>query len=114
MIDAGSRRNFGGIWTANGNYSFLNTDNTQTNITLNTKHGTWNYVTNNNGIAERMPWRSTTAGSGVAYLTISNGTVNWFGTLISYNSSYSPAPWISDANGGAANVSPGIIWYWVR
>ena len=114
MIDAGSRRNFGGIWTANGNYSFLNTDNTQTNITLNTKYGTWNYVTNNNGIAERMPWRSTNAGSGVAYLTISNGTGNWFGTLISYNSTYSPAPWISDANGGTANVSPGIIWYWVR
>lgn len=114
MIDAGSRRSFGGIWTANGNYSFLNTDNTQTNITLNTKYGTWNYVTNNNGLAERMPWRSTTAGSGVAYLTISNGTGNWFGTLISYNSTYSPAPWISDANGGTANVSPGIIWYWVR
>ncbi len=114
MFDANTRGNFGGVWTANGSYSFLNTDNSQTNITLNKKFGTWNYVTTNNGIAERMPWRSNTAGSGVAYLTMSTGIGNWFGTLISYNSTYLPAPWISDANGGVANQSPGIIWYWVR
>ena len=114
MFDANTRGNFGGVWTANGSYSFLNTDNSQTNITLTKKFGTWNYVTTNNGIAERMPWRSNTAGSGVAYLTMSTGIGNWFGTLISYNSTYLPAPWISDANGGIANQSPGIIWYWVR
>lgn len=114
MIDAGSRRNFGGIWTANAAYSFVSTSNAQTNITLNPKFGTWNYVTNNDGIPQRMPWRSTTAGGNVAYLTLSSGIGNWFGTMISYNSTYSPAPWISDANGGASNINPGIIWYWVR
>nr|WP_314866990.1 LamG-like jellyroll fold domain-containing protein [uncultured Flavobacterium sp.] len=114
MIDAGSRRSFGGIWTANGNYSFLNTDNTQTNVTLNTKFGTWNYVSNNDGIAQRMPWRSTTAGSGTGFLTLSTGIGNWWGTLISNNTYYSPSPWLSDAGGGAANQNPGIIWYWVR
>ncbi|MBP6754872.1 MAG: hypothetical protein KA210_01895 [Bacteroidia bacterium] len=114
MIDAGSRRNFGGIWTANAAYSFVSTSNAQTNITLNTKFGTWNYVTNNDGISQRMPWRSTTAGGNVAYLTLSSGSGNWFGTLISYHANYSPSPWISDANGGAANINPGIIWYWVR
>lgn len=115
MIDAGSRKSFGGIWTANGNYSFLNTDNTQTNVTLNTKFGNWSYVGSNNGMAQRMPWRSQTVGSGTGFLTLSDGTGNWWGTLISNNSYYNPAPWISDAGtGGTANQNPGIIWYWVR
>ena len=114
MIDAGSRRSYGGIWTANANYSFVNTDNSQTNVTLTTKFGNWNYVTGNNGMAQRMPWRSTTAGSGTGFLTISDGNVNWWGTLVSNNTYYSPAPWISDAGGGTANPNPGIIWYWVR
>lgn len=114
MIDAGSRRSFGGIWTANGNYSFVSTSNAQTDLTLNTKFGNWNYVGSNNGMAQRMPWRSTTVGSGTGFLTLSDGTGNWWGTLISNNSAYSPAPWISDAGGGTSNSNPGIIWYWVR
>ncbi len=114
MIDAGSRRSFGGIWTTNGNYSFVSTSNTQTDLTLNTKFGNWNYVGSNNGMAQRMPWRSTTVGSGTGFLTLSDGTGNWWGTLISNNSTYSPSPWISDAGGGTANSYPGIIWYWVR
>ena len=114
MIDAGSRRSYGGIWTANANYSFVNTDNSQTNLTLNTKFGNWNYVGSNNGMAQRMPWRSTTVGSGTGFLTISDGTGNWWCTLVSNNTFYTPSPWISDAGGGTANANPGIIWYWVR
>lgn len=114
MIDAGSRRNFGGIWTANAAYSFMSISNTQTNLTENSKFGTWNYVGDNNGMALRMPWRSTTVGGGTGFLTLSNGTGNWWGTLVSNNVNYSPAPWITDAGGGASNQNPGIIWYWVR
>lgn len=114
MIDAGTRGSFGGIWTANAAYSFTSTSNANTNITLNTKFGTWNYVSNNNGMAARMPYRSSTAGSGVGYLTLSDGTGNWWGTMVSNNQYYSPSPWISDAGGGTGNTNPGIIWYWVR
>ena len=115
MIDAGSRGSFGGIWTANGNYSFVNTNNTQTNVTLNTKFGTWSYVGSNNGMAQRMPWYSSTTGGGSGFITLSDGTGNWWGTMLSNNSYYSPSPWISDAGtGGTANQNPGIIWYWVR
>ena len=114
MIDAGSRRNFGGIWTANAAYSFMSISNAQTNLTENSKFGTWNYVGDNNGMALRMPWRSTTVGGGTGFLTLSNGTANWWGTLVSNNIYYSPSPWISDAGGGASNQNPGIIWYWVR
>lgn len=115
MIDAYSRGSYGGIWTANGAYTFTKGDNTQTDVTLNTKFGTWNYVTNQNGIQKVMPWYSSTAGSGFALLTLTNPTGNWWGTLISAaGGGYSPAPWISDANGGVGIQNPGIIWYWVR
>ena len=114
MIDANTRRGNGGIWTANGNYSFTNSNNTQTNVTLNTKFGNWSYVTNNNGMAQRMPWYGY-VGSNTGFLTISNGTGNWWGTMIANNVYYSPSPWISDpGTGGTASPNPGIIWYWVR
>lgn len=114
MIEANTRGAFGGIWTANGSYSFVKTDNSQTNVTLNTKFGSWNYVASNNGMAQRMPWYSSTAGAGSGIITLSDGTGNWWGTLVSNNSFYSPSPWISDAGGGTASPNPGIIWYWVR
>jgi hypothetical protein len=115
MIDAGSRRSFGGIWTANGNYTFVKTDNTQTDVTVNTKFGSWNYNTANNGISQRMPWYSSTTGSGTGYITLSSGTGNWWGTMVANNQYYSPAPWLSDASGGTStNTNPDIIWYWVR
>ena len=115
MIDASTRGSYGGIWTANGNYSFVNTNNTQTNVTLNTKFGNWSYVASNNGMAQRMPWYSSTTGAGTGFITLSDGTGNWWGTMLSNNSYYSPSPWISDAGtGGTPNQNPGIIWYWVR
>lgn len=108
MIDATTRRSHGGIWTANGNYSFVKTNNTQTNITLNTKFGTWNYVSDN-GISARMPWYQNGCGA----ITTDDGGGNWWGTLISI-CGWSPTPWISDGGGGSTNPNPGIIWYWVR
>jgi len=115
MIDAGSRRSFGGIWTANGSYSFIKTDNSQTDVTINTKFGNWNYNTANNGISQRMPWYSNTTGSGTGYITLASGTGNWWGTMVANNQYYSPSPWLSDASGGTStNSNPDIIWYWVR
>lgn len=115
MFDAATRGSFGGIWTANAAYSFVSTSNTQTDVTVNTKFGSWNYVSNNNGFAQRMPFRSTTAGDGTGFLINSSGSGNWWATLISNNIYYSPAPWLSDAGGGTStNQNPGIIWYWVR
>jgi hypothetical protein len=115
MIDADSRRSFGGIWTANGSYSFVKTDNSQTDVTINTKFGNWNYNTANNGISQRMPWHSNTTGSGTGYITLASGTGYWWGTMVANNQYYSPSPWLSDASGGTStNQNPGIIWYWVR
>lgn len=110
MIDANTRRSNGAIWTANGAYTFLKGDNTQTNITINTKFGTWTY--NDAGIEQIMPWYSNCSG----YITTSFDCTggSWWGTLIS-QSGWTPAPWIAAGCGVEGCMqSPGIIWYWVR
>ena len=111
MIDANTRSSFGGIWTANAAYSFVSTSSSNTNLTENVKFGNWTYVGNNDGMSLRMPWYGY-VGSNTGFYTLSSGSGNWWGTLIANNSNYSPAPWIGNLGGVAAN--PGIIWYWVR
>ena len=110
MIDANQRNKNGAIWTANGAYSFVNSNNSQTNITINVKFGTWTY--NDGGIEQIMPWYSNCSG----YITTSSacGGGSWWGTLIS-NSGWTPAPWIAAGCGVEGCMqNPGIIWYWVR
>ncbi len=110
MIDANARNKNGGIWTANGAYTFLKGDNSQTNITLNTEFGTWTY--NDAGIEQRMPWYSDCSGFITTSILCNGGS--WWGTLIS-NSGWTPAPWISSGCGTEGCMpNPGLIWYWVR
>ena len=109
MIDATTRNSYGGIWTANENYSFTNTNNSQTNVTLNTKFGDWNYVSEN-GLMQRMPWYRNHYG----IITLDNGSGNWWGTIITSHHGWDPSPYIKNAGGGQSNTDPGIIWYWVR
>ena len=114
MIDATSRGSYGGIWTANGNYSFVKNNNSQTDVTVTTKFGPqnngndWTYV-NDNGISQRMPWYR----NGNSMISTDNGGGSWWGTLITAEN-WQPTPWIANAGGGSSNPNPGIIWYWVR
>jgi hypothetical protein len=109
MLDAYERGRFGGIWTAPQSYSFVYTANTQTDITLDIKFGTWNY--NDSSIEQYMPWRSTSSG---LLTTSSNPGGQWWGTLIT-NGGWDPAPWINgDCGAEGCMPAPGIIWYWVR
>ena len=88
----------------------MKTNNSQTDITIDTKFGTWNYVSDN-GISKRMPWyRNSIQG----IISTDNGGGSWWGTLITSSTTFNPAPWINDAGGGQTNREPGIIWYWVR
>lgn len=110
MLEAGSsrvsRNQNGGIWTANtGSYSFTSSVNTNTDITLNTKFGTWNY--SNNGIEERMPYYSSNTTNGILTTSEFNSS-NWWGTIIAGRSGWVTAPW------GSGISSPSYIWYWVR
>jgi hypothetical protein len=110
MMDANTRNSNGGIWTANSAYSFVNANNSQTNVTINTKFGTWTY--NDGGIEQRMPWYSNCSG----YITTSFDCTggSWWGTLVS-QSGWTPAPWIAGGCGVEGCMqNPGIIWYWVR
>src|SRR5690606_9008018 len=43
MMDANTRGKYGGIWTVNQPYSFTSKSNANTDITINTKFGNWNY-----------------------------------------------------------------------
>ena len=105
MIDANTGGNCGAIWTANGTYSFVNTTNSQTDITINTKFGSWNY--HGSGIEQIMPWFAP--GHAGTITTSSSPDGDWWGTLVSV-AGFSPAPWM-----GCYGMSdPGIIWYWLR
>lgn len=119
MIDAHERGNNGGIWTANGNYSFINTDISQTDITINQKFGNWNYVTNGLGIQKRMPWYRVSCSQRGLITTDDLNTGKWWGTLITRRDGWITAPWIND-NGivgedtSPTDQRPSVIWYWVR
>jgi len=109
MMDANARQTYGGIWTANTNYSFISSSNANTNITLNTSFSpTWTY--NSDGVEARMPWYGNRAAGG-AYITTDGNNGGWWGTLITPDG-WNPAPWMGQL--GTTGGYPGIIWYWVR
>ena len=104
MLEAETRGNWGGIWTAPQSYTFVKNDNTQTNITLDIKFGTWEY--DGNGVEKIMPWYSDSSG---LLTTSENAGGDWWGTIIA--KSWGPvAPWMNSYGMGY----PTIIWYWVR
>jgi prepilin-type N-terminal cleavage/methylation domain-containing protein len=112
MIDAASRGRWGGVWSAP--YSVdLQASTPQNSATMIQQFDTWTQdvnATDGNGTqtpSNIVPWVSTNAAS--PGLTTWGGTGNWYGTLLSYTSSWSPAPYIS-----SAQPNPGVIWYWVR
>ena len=108
MLEAYERNSFGGIWSAPESYTFVNTGNTQTDVTLDIKFGTWNY--NDSSIEQRMPWRGISGG----ILTTSESPTNeYWGSII--GSGFNPSPWIAaDCGLDGCMQNPGIIWYWVR
>ena len=118
MIDAKTRGSYGGIWTANENYSFVNSDISQTNITIDQKFGNWNYV-EDNGIGQRMPWYQTQQNCSMSkgiITTDDDECDNWWGALITKRTGFDPSPWIRSNGIDSDNYmrEPGIIWYWVR
>jgi hypothetical protein len=84
----------------------MSSTNNQTEIVLVKKFSQWNYITSS--IRYRMPYLA--AGSKDALLTTAeNPDQDFFGTVVSRNRTYIPAPWIK---GVAEN--PLHIWYWLR
>lgn len=112
MIDAVSRGRWGGVWSAPYSVNLQSTA-PQDVATLTTKFDTWTQDTNAtdaNGTqtpSNVVPWVSSVAGS--QGLTTWGNTGNWYGTLVTYGSTWSPAPYIA-----SGQQNPGVIWYWVR
>ena len=111
MMDANTRGSYGGIWTVNQPYSFVSRVNTNTDITINTKFGNWNYF-EGGGFGARMPWWTTQTNEGII-TTSQSGTSYWWGTLVT-GSGWNPSPWLSGDGGTLSMQGPGVIWYWVR
>ncbi|MEX2512283.1 MAG: fibrinogen-like YCDxxxxGGGW domain-containing protein [Cyclobacteriaceae bacterium] len=106
MLEATARNRWGGIFTANQEYTFVKTNNSQTDITRDISFDSYGYdLANSNSLQPRMPWRSTPNNA----FTTDNGSGNWWGTLVTSNSGWVTAPWMS-----TENPRPGVIWYWVR
>eukprot|EP00051_Salpingoeca_urceolata_P028031 m.484559 g.484559 ORF g.484559 m.484559 type:complete len:867 (-) comp23425_c0_seq1:419-3019(-) len=104
-LDAEAVGQYGGTWTAHPSYSFTSTSNQNTDISLVEKWGTWSY--SDGGLEARMPWIGSTS-SGLL-TTSASSTSNWWGTIATGSTGWSPSPWIN-----GYNKSPGIIWYWLK
>ena len=111
MMDASTRKSYGGIWTANQAYSFVSRVNTNTDITINTKFGAWNYF-EGGGFGPRMPWWTNNINEGLI-TTSASGNGYWWGTLIT-SAGWDPSPWLSGDGGTLSMQGPTKIWYWVR
>ncbi|XP_074614387.1 uncharacterized protein LOC141874129 [Acropora palmata] len=110
MLDAKSRRHWGGIFQAPSSYSFMATNNKQTNVQLIRKFDHWEYSWWKS-LNPRMPWFDAKGTGRMALLTTSDsptyypsGSILWAGT------DRHPADWILDYG----MRDPGVIWYWVN
>ena len=106
-IEASALGQWGGVFTANGAYSFVATTNESTDITRNETFDNWNYA--DGGLDARMPWYSPT---GWGLLTTSEYSSDmWWGSLVAQNAhcGSAPAPYID-----GSMACPNKIWYWAR
>jgi len=104
-IEANERGRWGGLWRAPRHYTFVATNNKQTNVDLVKKFDNWKY--DDYGIEKRMPWIS---GAKLTTSWNATGDRQW-GTLIANSKIFYPAPWL---DGTDLEQHPLNIWYWVR
>lgn len=115
MIDAVSTGRWGGVWSAPFSDSLQGTTPHEDGVNQQ-QFDTWTIdtaATDSNGtqsISNVVPWVSTVAAS--SGLTTWGNVGNWWGTLATWTSGWSPAPYINSPAGVQTN--PGVIWYWVK
>ena len=85
---------------------FTFTSSKQEKVKLLKQFDVWDYNIYYKSVNNRMPWLGARKG-----ILTTSGTADWYwwGTIISDNLEYKPAPWIS-----SPMKNPGIIWYWVN
>lgn len=106
-LDGVALGRWGGVWETPYTNTFTGTSAVE-NATNIEKYDTWTIDTTltdgTSALSNVMPY---TAGSYL--LTTWGGTGNWYGTIVTSNSGWSPAPYISPSQ-----TNPGTIWYWVK
>lgn len=106
-IDGEAFGRWGGVFSAPFSTSLQSTS-AQTVANLTQPFDNWTLDTTpadgTSALSRTVPWISSAYG-----LTTWGGSGNWYGTLATHQSSWTPAPYIS-----SQKVNPGIIWYWVR
>ena len=107
-IDANTFGTWGGIWEAPYSNSFVATAaaNNSTNIQ---KFGSWTIDTDSSNASQaltnNMPWLS----SAPQLLSTWFGSGNWFGSLVTNQTGWNTAPYITPEL-----TAPTIVWYWVK
>ncbi|PFX13518.1 Disintegrin and metalloproteinase domain-containing protein 9 [Stylophora pistillata] len=110
MMDAHSRRHWGGIFEAPTSYSFMASDSSQTHVNLTRKFDNWEYSWWNS-LNKRMPWFDAKGTHNMALLTTSYSPTHYpSGSIIWGGPDRFPSDWIWA--GGMRN--PGVIWYWLN
>ena len=104
-LEASSFGRWGGIWNAPRHYPMASSYHFLSDVELTTKFDAWEY--DDASIEQRLPYYLAED----ALLTTSAGTYpnSWWGTLVSRNKHYQPAPYME-----AGNRDPGVIWYFMR
>lgn len=108
-IDAESFGRWGGIWEAPFSNTFTSYTKDQPLSTNLVQWDSWTIDTtpsSTTSLTNLMPWLYPTNN---AMLSTWGQAGSWWGTLITNNTSYNPAPYIS-----SIKPTPGIIWYWVK
>jgi hypothetical protein len=101
----------GGIWRAPSDYSFVSRTLEQTNVELVEKFSDWEY--NEGGIEQLMPAVGAASTHNHKLLSTDTGAGGWWGTILTDDEGFDPAPWMSGTTAPNAD-QPGIIWYWMR
>ncbi|XP_074645823.1 uncharacterized protein LOC141902080 [Tubulanus polymorphus] len=108
-IEARQRRHWGGVWVAPKAYSFASHSGDQTNVHIIEKFDSWEYSWWNS-INMRMPYVASDGNKALLTTSLSPDYY-WSGTIISGNTEYDPAWWISSTEEAR---NPGFIWYWIN
>ena len=110
-IDAEALGRWGGVWEAPYSSSLYATS-PQEVATLIEQYDAWTLDTNatdangTQALSNVVPWVSSGSSPGIVTW---GGTGNWWGTIATWGSGWTPAPYIN-----GAKPNPGTIRYWVK
>ena len=108
-IDAVSFGRWGGVWEAPFTNTFTAYDMSNPFATNLRQYDSWTIDTSlssNSSLSNRMPWLQPSLDT---ILSTWDNAGSWWGTLVTNNIGYDPAPYITPQM-----PNPGIIWYWVK